>query len=306
MAERVVGEAGRRRRRSRAQSTPGRQSPGDPLLRGPAPVGAPAPGADAEVDPFGFDPAFRERIVPFFRLLYERYWRVETEGLHHVPASGAAILIANHSGALPFDGTMIVTAVRLAHQHQRTVRFLYDRFVDNLPGVGGFYRRVGGVTASYANSARLLAAGHLVMTFPEGVAGVAKPFAERYRLRPFSSSFIRLSLTHRVPIIPVAVVGAEEASPVVARLEEPGRLLGVPYIPVTPFFPLLGLAGAVPLPTKWFIRFGRPIVLYENPARDSKMNPALHPPRELARHVRRRLIGMVTRLRERRQSIFFG
>jgi hypothetical protein len=138
------------------------------------------------------------------------------------------------------------------------------------------------------------------------VAGVAKPFAERYQLRPFSSSFVRLSLTHRVPIIPVAVVGAEEASPVFARLEEAGRLLGVPYIPVTPFFPLLGVAGALPLPTKWFIRFGRPIELYETSAREGAMNPALFPPRELARRVRRRLGGMVARLRQRRKSIFFG
>ncbi|MHC4506770.1 MAG: lysophospholipid acyltransferase family protein, partial [Planctomycetota bacterium] len=173
------------------------------------------------------DLEFRERVVPFFRFLFERYWRVEVEGLKHVPATGPAILVANHSGALPFDGTMIVTAVRLAHPEPRPVRFLYDRFVDNLPGVRSFYRRVGGVAASYANTARLLADGHLVMTFPEGVAGVAKLFPDRYRLRPFSSSFVRLSLTHRAPIIPVAVVGAEEAYPLVARLEEAGRLFGV-------------------------------------------------------------------------------
>jgi 1-acyl-sn-glycerol-3-phosphate acyltransferase len=262
--------------------------------------------AAAEADPFGLDLDFRERVVPFFRFLFERYWRVEVQGLKRVPATGPAILVANHSGALPFDGTMIVTAVRLAHPNPRPVRFLYDRFVDNLPGVRSFYRRVGGVTASYANTARLLAAGHLVMTFPEGVAGVAKLFTERYRLRPFSSSFIRLSLTHRAPIIPVAVVGAEEAYPLVARLEEAGRLFGVPYIPVTPFFPLLGVAGALPLPTKWFIRFGKPIELYKMPTRDGAMNPALYPPRELARSVRRRVAGMVTRLRRRRQSIFFG
>ncbi len=302
MAERVAGWAHRRGRRHRPEPSRGRQWPADPLVR----PGSSAPSIPQEDDPFGFDPAFRDRVVPVFRFLYERYWRVETEGLHHVPATGAAILIANHSGALPFDGTMIVTAVRLAHRQQRTVRFLYDRFVDHLPGVGAFYRRVGGVTASYTNSARLLAAGHLLMTFPEGVAGVAKPFAERYQLRPFSSSFIRLSLTHRVPIIPVAVVGAEEASPVVARLEEVGRLLGVPYIPVTPFFPLFGVAGTLPLPTKWFMRFGRPIEFYETSASEGAMNPALFPPRELARRVRRRLAGMVARLRQRRKSIFFG
>ncbi len=256
-------------------------------------------------DGFGFDPAVRDRVVPFFRFLYERYWRIEVEGLEHIPNTGAALLVANHSGAIPFDGAMIVTGVYLQHPHRRPVRFLYDRFVDSMPGVGTFYRRVGGVPASYVNTARLVANGQLVMTFPEGLDGVAKPFSERYRLRPFSSSFVRLSLNHRVPIVPVAVVGAEEAYPLVARLEDAGKLLGVPYIPVTPFFPLLGVAGALPLPTKWYIRFGRPIELYR-PAPEGQMNPALLPPRELARRVRRRIQVMVSRLRQHRPSIFFG
>jgi 1-acyl-sn-glycerol-3-phosphate acyltransferase len=257
-------------------------------------------------DGFGLDLGFRERVLPVFRFLYERYWRVETLGTHNIPATGAALLVANHSGAIPFDGAMIVTAARLANPPGRPVRFLYDRFVDNMPGVGSFYRRVGGVPASYANTARLVANGQVVLTFPEGIAGVAKPFSERYRLRPFSSSFVRLSLNHRVPIVPVAVVGAEEAYPLLARLEDAGRLLGVPYIPVTPLFPLLGVAGALPLPSKWLIRFGRPIELYQTPVRDGALNPAIVPPRELARQVRQRIGGMVARLRRRRQSVFFG
>jgi 1-acyl-sn-glycerol-3-phosphate acyltransferase len=257
-------------------------------------------------DGFGLDLDFRERVLPVFRFLYERYWRVETLGTHNIPATGAALLVANHSGAIPFDGAMIVTAARLANPPGRPVRFLYDRFVDNMPGVGSFYRRVGGVPASYANTARLVANGQVVLTFPEGIAGVAKPFSERYRLRPFSSSFVRLSLNHRVPIVPVAVVGAEEAYPLLARLEDAGRLLGVPYIPVTPLFPLLGVAGALPLPSKWLIRFGRPIELYQTPVRDGALNPAIVPPRELARQVRQRIGGMVARLRRRRQSVFFG
>ena len=312
MAERVVGRA----QRLAGQGWPGglrvERSASAPLRPGGSAADQLGHAESAEqpaapdTDPFGLDIDFRERLLPFFGFLFERYWRVEVQGLGRVPATGPAILVANHSGALPVDGAMIVTAVRLAHSQPRPVRFLYDRFVDNLPGLGSLFRRVGGVAASYANAARLLAAGHLVLTFPEGVAGVAKPFTERYRLRPFSSSFVRLSLTHRAPIIPVAVVGAEEAYPLVARLEEAGRLFGVPYIPVTPFFPLLGVAGALPLPTKWFIRFGKPIELYRMPMRDGAMNPALFPPRELARRVRRRVAGMVTRLRRRRQSIFFG
>ena len=299
MGGRVHRVGGRERLRKRG----GRRSPfiirpRDLLYVDPA-------SSAADDDGFGFDAAVRDRVVPFFRFLFERYWRVEVEGIENVPDTGAALLVANHSGAIPFDGAMIVTAVFVRHQRQRSVRFLYDRFVDGMPGVGTFYRRVGGVPASYANTARLVAREHLVMTFPEGLAGVAKPFSERYRLQPFSSSFVRLSLNHRVPIVPVAVVGAEEAYPLVAKLEDAGRLLGVPYIPVTPFFPFFGVAGALPLPTKWYISFGKPIELYA-PPREGALNPALRPPRDLARRVRRRIATMVTRLRKRRQSIFFG
>jgi len=302
MAERMGGRARRLRDEARVQPASGRWPVRAPRVRDAPRVEQ--PGVAAE-DGFGLDLRFRERVLPLFRFLHERYWRVEVLGAHNIPDAGAALLVANHSGAIPFDGAMIVTAVRLADPPGRPVRFLYDRFVDNMPGVGSFYRRVGGAPASYANTARLVANGQVVLTFPEGIAGVAKPFRDRYRLRPFSSSFIRLSLNHRVPIIPVAVVGAEEAYPLLARLEDAGKLLGVPYIPVTPLFPLLGVAGALPLPSKWLIRFGKPIELYR-PTRDDALNPAIVPPRELARQVRRRIAGMVGRLRRRRQSVFFG
>jgi 1-acyl-sn-glycerol-3-phosphate acyltransferase len=302
MAERLGGRARRLRSEPRVQPASGRWPVRAPRVRDASRPEQPSVAAE---DGFGLDLRFRERVLPFFRFLHERYWRVQVLGAHNIPATGAALLVANHSGAIPFDGAMIVTAVRLAEPPGRPVRFLYDRFVDNMPGVGTFYRRVGGVPASYANTARLVANGQVVLTFPEGIAGVAKPFSERYRLQPFSSSFIRLSLNHRVPIVPVAVVGAEEAYPLLARLEDAGKLLGVPYIPVTPLFPLLGVAGALPLPSKWLIRFGKPIELYR-PTGDDALNPAVVPPRELARQVRHRIAGMVTRLRRRRQSVFFG
>ncbi len=303
MAERLGGRARRLRSGARVQPGSGRWPVRAPRVRDASRTEQ--PGVAAE-DGFGLDLRFRERVLPLFRFLHERYWRVEVLGAHNIPATGAALLVANHSGAIPFDGAMIVTAVRLAEPPGRPVRFLYDRFVDNMPGVGTFYRRVGGAPASYANTARLVANGQVVLTFPEGIAGVAKPFRERYRLRRFSSSFIRLSLNHRVPIVPVAVVGAEEAYPLLARLEDVGKLLGVPYVPVTPLFPLLGVAGALPLPSKWLIRFGKPIELYRTPIGDDALNPAIVPPRELARKVRHRIAGMVMRLRRRRQSVFFG
>src|SRR5207247_7585091 len=134
-------------------------------------------------------------------------------------------------------------------------------FVENMGAVATFYRKVGGAVATRENALALLQAGELVLLFPEGVPGVAKTFAERYRLQQFSSGFVRLATALDVPVVPVAVVGAEEIYPVVGRAEGGGRFLGVPYVPVTPFFPLLGVLGAVPLPTKWFIRFGTPIRL---------------------------------------------
>jgi 1-acyl-sn-glycerol-3-phosphate acyltransferase len=252
-----------------------------------------------DVDPFGLDLAFRQLVVPACRFLHDRYWRVEVSGATHLPTSGPALLVANHSGALPFDGAMICTAVEL--HAQRVLRFLYDRFVENLPPVNSFYSKVGGAIASRENALTLLRRGELVLLFPEGVAGVAKPFGERYRLRPFSPGFARLALALDVPIVPVAVVGAEEIYPLVGRMESLGRMLGMPYLPLTPFFPLLGPLGALPLPTKWFIRFGKPIRLGVGEA-ESRWHYA----QKEAKRLQKALQGMVRRLRRQRQSVFFG
>jgi 1-acyl-sn-glycerol-3-phosphate acyltransferase len=263
-------------------------------------VGAkPAADRAAPEDPFGLDLPFRQRVIPAFRFLHDRYWRVEVTGAHHVPASGPALLVSNHSGAIPFDGAMICTA--LEKHRARTVRFLYDRFVENLGPVSAFYRKVGGAVASRENAATLLRAGEPLLLFPEGVPGVAKAFGDRYRLRGFNPGFARLALALDVPIVPVAVVGAEEIYPLVGRMENFGRALGMPYLPITPFFPMLGVLGTLPLPTKWFIRFGKPIHLppIEGEARWQRA-------RTEAVQLRRKIQAMVTRLRNRRQSVFFG
>lgn len=255
-------------------------------------------GAEATED--GIDLAFRAAVRPLFRFLHDRYWRVEVTGTQHIPKDGPAILVSNHSGALPFDGAMIVTTIDL--HAGRVARFLYDRFVDAMGPVATFYRRVGGVAASREQTSALLDRGEMVLIFPEGVSGVAKPFTDRYRLRVFTSGFARMAITHDVPIVPVAVVGAEEIYPLVGRAEGVGRMLGMPYVPLTPFFPLLGPLGTLPLPTKWFIRFGRPIRLgtADDPAR------VLVLARRHAVSVRRTVQAMVTRLQRRRRSIFFG
>jgi 1-acyl-sn-glycerol-3-phosphate acyltransferase len=256
------------------------------------------PRADAR-DEFGLDPEFRERVLPIFRLLYDKYWRVDTKGVRNVPRRGPTILVANHSGALPFDATMIACALHAAH-HPRATRFLYDRFVDNLPLIPQIYQRAGGVLASHANAERLLEKGELVGLFPEGVAGLSKLFSERYVLQSFSSGFVRLALRYHATIVPVAVVGAEEIYPLVGRVRALGKLVGVPYLPVTPFFPLLGPLGMIPLPTKWMIRFGKPIVL-DAAARRSHDGIAV---RAISEQIRVRVQQMVRTLLRRRDGVF--
>jgi 1-acyl-sn-glycerol-3-phosphate acyltransferase len=250
-------------------------------------------------DEFGFDPEFRARVLPLFRLLYEKYWRVESRGARNVPRNGPVILAANHSGALPFDATMIACALEEA-RCARPARFLYDRFVENLPWVPDFYRKAGGVIASRENAARLLAKGELVGFFPEGVSGLSKLYSERYVLQPFSSGCVRLALRFGAPIVPVAVVGAEEIYPLLGRWKAIGELIGAPYLPITPFFPLLGPLGLIPLPSKWRIRFGKPIVLDQTPA--DRLGGAVI--RALAEQVRRRVQSMVRGLLEERDSVF--
>ncbi|MCC6849949.1 MAG: acyltransferase family protein [Deltaproteobacteria bacterium] len=226
-----------------------------PSAAPPAPTAAEAP-IDAGPDPFGIDLALRARALPVLRFMFAAYWRTEVSGLERLPP-GRALVVANHSGAVPADAFMMATALEL-HAGRR-LRVLYDKFVDALPFVGGVYRRLGGVTASLSNAERLLRREELVGLFPEGLAGVEKRCTDRYRLRPFKSGAARLSIRTGSPVVPVAIVGAEEAYPVVARLYRAGRLVGIPWIPVTPTFPLCGVAGALPLPTKWAMRFGTPI-----------------------------------------------
>ncbi|MFQ5666863.1 MAG: lysophospholipid acyltransferase family protein [Candidatus Binatia bacterium] len=256
-------------------------------------------------EPVGYNPAFHARVRPIAEFFYRRYWRVQTDGLENVPGSGAALLVSNHSGGIPFDAVMIGTAIDLEHPQHRLVRFLYDRFVAAMPLVGEFYNRLGSRVASFQNARELLEAGALVGIFPEGVAGVAKGIWESYRLQTFHSGFVRLSLLLRVPIIPVAVVGAEEIYPVIGKWQRLGPLkdlLQVPYVPVTPLFPILGPLGMIPLPTKWHIRFGAPIRFYDSQRLPRRPQPKTI--RGLAERVRRRVQAMTHQLLAERESIF--
>jgi 1-acyl-sn-glycerol-3-phosphate acyltransferase len=213
-----------------------------------------------EEDDWGFDEEFVELVFPFFEFLYERWWRVKTTGIQHVPAHGRALLASNHAGILPWDATMISFAIQREHPLPRYPRFLVLNWAFDLPFVSVAMRKVGGVVASPYNAFQLLKRDELVAVFPEGVKGAGKPFSERYRLQRFGrGGFVEIALRTRSPIVPVAVVGSEEIYPKLGDSQAAARLLGSPYFPLTPTFPWLGPLGTVPLPSKWRIEFCEPI-----------------------------------------------
>jgi len=217
-------------------------------------------------DPFGMDREIIEIARPFLTFMYTTWWRVTATGLEHVPAQGRALLVANHSGVLPWDGAMIATAVANEHpaQNERIVRSLHLHWFTTLPVIAPTLAALGQVPGIPENAIRLLEQDELVCVFPEGLKGVGKLFKDRYKLARFGrGGFVQAALRTQAPIIPVAVVGAEEIYPMLANAEGIAKLFGFPYFPLTPFFPWLGLLGVIPLPTRWSITFCPPIATNE-------------------------------------------
>ena len=258
----------------------------------------------AAVDEFGYDPRFTEAIRPFFEFLYAIWWRVEATGVEGVPGSGAAMVVSNHSGVLPWDALMVNLALRHRHPAHRECRMLALDMFALLPFLAPLVARTGGVRAHPENAERLLRKGELIGVFPEGVKGVGKRFRERYRLARFGrGGFIRLALRTGAPIVPCAVVGAEEVHPMLAQADWVGRPFGLPYFPITPTFPHLGPLGVIPLPSKWSLDFGEPIPMdtYGPEAAD---DPILV--NRLAQHVRQTIQTMIDTRLARRDSIWLG
>ncbi|MEO9234791.1 MAG: lysophospholipid acyltransferase family protein [Polyangiaceae bacterium] len=261
-------------------------------------------GRSEEVDDFGYDPVYEERFRPFFNFLYSTYFRVETDGIENVPAAGRCLLVANHSGTLPYDGVMLKTALKREHPQHRDVRWLAEDFIFHFPFLGSFTNRIGAVRACQENAERLLRQDALVAVFPEGVKGIGKLFKERYRLQRFGrGGFIKLCLRTRTPIVPCAIIGAEETNPMLFRIEAFSRSLGIPYIPVTPTFPVLGPLGLAPAPTKWKIIFGELISLDEHGPEAAEDDILVT---QLAERVRANIQSMVDRAVGARRSVWFG
>jgi len=258
---------------------------------------------DYEVDDFGFDRDLTEHVLaPPFRPLYDKWFRVEATGLQHVPSTGGALVVANHSGTLPVDAIMTALALLDHHPAHRPLRMLGADLVFRTPAVGPLARKSGQTLACNPDAERLLGAGELVGVWPEGFKGIGKPFADRYKLQRFGrGGFVSAALRTRVPIVPVSIVGAEEIYPMLGNAKALARLLGVPYVPITPTFPLLGPLGLIPLPSKWLIEFGEPIETSGLPD-DAADDPMLV--FNLTDQVRETIQQTLYRLLLQRQSVF--
>lgn len=259
---------------------------------------------DYPIDDFGYDEDLTSSIYrPLVEPLFERYFRVETIGLGNVPSEGAAMVVANHSGTVPVDAVMMVHAVATRHPARRVVRCVGADLVWRLPFAGEYGRKTGNVVACDEDAEALLDRGELMGVFPEGYKGTGKGWVNRYRLQRFGrGGYIELALRKRVPIVPVAIVGAEEAYPMIGNFGVLARLLGVPYFPVTPTFPLLGPLGVIPLPSKWVIEFGEPISLLDYPPDAAEDAMTVF---DLSDRIRDRIQQMLLAALRRRRVTYF-
>jgi 1-acyl-sn-glycerol-3-phosphate acyltransferase len=214
---------------------------------------------DYTVDEYGFDAEITQRFfMTAIRPVAEKWFRIEVRGVENIPPDGGALVVSNHSGTIPVDGLM--TAVTIHDHAHRFLRPLGADLVFKLPVVSELARKGGVTLACNEDAERMLKGGEIVGVWPEGFKGIGKPYSERYKLQRFGrGGFVSAAIRTGVPIIPTSVVGAEEIYPLVGNIPSLARLLGIPYIPITPFFPLLGPLGLVPLPSKWIIEFGEPI-----------------------------------------------
>jgi 1-acyl-sn-glycerol-3-phosphate acyltransferase len=247
-------------------------------------------GNEFGFDPFGLSKANLKYAVTVARWMYRHYFRAESFGIENVPASGRVILVSNHSGQLPFDGLVIGSACFLEPPQPRLVRAMVEFFVPTVPFASYLFSRWGQITGTPENCRRLLSAEEAVLVFPEGARGISKPFSKRYQLAEFGKGFMRLALETGAPIVPVAVIGAEEQAPAV-NVKPIAKLLGMPSFPVVPYPPFI---APLPLPVKYRLYIGEPMKFTGDPDDDDEVLD------EQVKQVRNRIQSMIhVGLRER-------
>jgi 1-acyl-sn-glycerol-3-phosphate acyltransferase len=242
-------------------------------------------------DAFGANREWVEGALAATRPLYEGWFRVRSCGAHHIPSDGPAILACNHSGTLPFDGAMLAHDVLRHSDPPRLPRPVGDVFIPQLPMVGTLFSRVGVVAGSRRNFQHLLESGELLMVFPEGTPGIGKNFSQRYQLQRWRHGHAELALRYKAPVVPVAIIGAEEQMPQVARIESV-RLFGAPYLPVT--------LTPLPLPVRYHIHYGQPLALHERYG-DPDDPDALA---QAAQEVKEAVQALIARGLAQRQGVF--
>ena len=215
-------------------------------------------------DAFGMSKAELTSGVRIAGWLYQHYFRAEAKGIEHVPSHGRVLLVANHSGQLPFDGMVISAGCFFEPPTPRLVRSMIEHFVPTVPFVSYWFARWGQIIGTPENCRRLLDDDEAILVFPEGARGISKPFSRRYQLAEFGLGFMRLALATNTPIVPIAVIGAEEQAPAI-NLRRVARLIGAPSFPVVPYPPFVPL---VPLPVKYRLHFGEPMTFTGDPDDD--------------------------------------
>lgn len=245
------------------------------------------------VDPFGFDANTLYGVAPFMVWLYRHYFRVEAFGAENIP-KGRIMTIANHSGQLPFDAAMILTAFILEPKKPRFLRGMVEKWSSEVPFISTFFSRTGQVVGAPSTCKALLERDQGVIVFPEGVNGIAKLFSERYKLSSFGTGFMRLALSAKAPIVPVAVIGAEEQAPAVANLSSLAKAFGMPALPI--IFPQI---LPLPLPVKYRIYIGEPMHFKGDGTEDDEEIKAL------VQKVKNRIQEMINQGLAERKNIFF-
>src|SRR5215470_8611362 len=230
---------------------------------------------ESPYDRFGFSPDVTRRALPWFHALYKLYFRVESSGHEHLPERGRAVLAANHAGLLPFDGAMSIVDVLLHTDPPRLARAIVDRWAGELPFVNVFYARVGQVIGTRENFADLLDDDQLVLVFPEGIDGIRKTITHRYRVQNFHVGFVEQALRAGAPIVPMAVIGSDDQTPILYDLKPLARAIGLPVAPITPTFPWLGPLGLLPYPVRYKIAYGEPLLFHERFDPDAALDPGL-------------------------------